>query len=245
MCRRRMSLAAVVGVLLAMTVTSFGQSVSGSASLTREEQEVFLRTAEIVSMRTSTVGTTAPKNATLSNGTFTHDAQLQEVDENDSRRIHNTDIHPGIELAAPLGFSKSYKYSIAAYVLDKHLDIGMVPVTVDRLIDGRACAVTWWVDDFMMDESDRAEQDVRPPDAGAWAGQMHTVRIFDQLIDNLERADDDLLITHDWKIWMIDHTRAFSRGGVLRAPKTLERSFTQPARQAASARSARAQRALG
>ena len=175
-------------------------------------------------MQTSSVGTTAPKNATLSNGSFTHDAQLQDVDEHGVQRIHNTDIHPGIELAAPLGFSNSYKYSIAAYVLDKHLDIGMVPVTVDRLIDGRRCAVTWWVDDYMMDESDRAEQQQRPPDAGAWAGQMHTVRIFDQLIDNLERADEDLLITHDWKIWIIDHTRAFGTGGLLRTPGTLERS---------------------
>ncbi len=53
---------------------------------------------------------------------------------------------------------------------------------------------------------------------------MDTIRIFDQLIDNIERADDDLLITHEWKIWMIDHTRTFGTAGLVRAPETLERS---------------------
>jgi hypothetical protein len=146
------------------------------------------------------------------------------VDEHEFRRIHNTLIAPDVELATPFGFSNSYKYSVAAYLLDKHLEIGMVPVTVDRFIDGRTCAVTWWVDDFMMDESARADRQEPPPDTGAWAGQMDTIRIFDQLIDNMERADDDLLITHDWKIWMIDHTRAFGTAGRLRAPEMLARS---------------------
>lgn len=221
---RPTSLGALAGVLLGLAAVSDGQGVAGSGPQTREEQEVFLRTATIVSMRTSSVGTTAPKNVTLSDGAFTHDAQIQDVDEREFQRIHNTLIDPEVELTTPFGFSNSYKYNVAAYVLDKHLDIGMVPVTVDRVIDGQTCAVTWWVDDYMMNESDRAEQQQRPPDVQAWSGQMHTVRVFDQLIDNLERADDDLLITHEWKIWMIDHTRAFGSTGQLRAPETLERS---------------------
>lgn len=221
---RPSSLAVFAAVLLGVAPASVGQGVAGSAPLTREAQEVFLRTAAIVSMRTSSVGTTAPKIVTLSDGAFTHDAQIQDVDEHEFQRIHNTLIDPDLELVTPLGFSNSYKYNVAAYVLDTHLEIGMVPVTVDRVIDGRTCAVTWWVDDFMMDESARADRQAPPPDTGAWAGQMDTIRIFDQLIDNIERADDDLLITNDWKIWMIDHTRTFGTAGLVRAPETLERS---------------------
>ncbi len=146
---RPSSLAVFAVVLLGVAPASVGQGVAGSAPLTREAQEVFLRTAAIVSMRTSSVGTTAPKIVTLSDGAFTHDAQIQDVDEHEFQRIHNTLIDPDLELVTPLGFSNSYKYNVAAYLLDTHLEIGMVPVTVDRVIDGRTCAVTWWVDDFI------------------------------------------------------------------------------------------------
>jgi hypothetical protein len=177
-----------------------------------------------VTIRGSGRRLTAPKNATLSDGAFTHDAQIQDVDEHESQRIHNTLIAPDVELTAPMGFSNSYKYNIAAYVLDKHLGLGMVPVTVNRVVEGRACAVTWWVDDVMMDEATRVERQEQPLDTRAWMAQMDAVRIFDQLIDNIERADQDLLITRDWHVWLIDHTRTFRTGHELRAPETLQRS---------------------
>ena len=82
---RPSSLAVFAVVLLGVAPTSVGQGVPGSAPLTREAREVFLRTATIVSMQTSSVGTTAPKVVTLSDGAFTHDAQIQDVDEREFR----------------------------------------------------------------------------------------------------------------------------------------------------------------
>jgi hypothetical protein len=38
---------------------------------------------------------------------------------------------------------------------------------------------------------------------------MNIVYVFDQLIYNTDRNLGNLLITKDWKVWMIDHTRAF------------------------------------
>jgi hypothetical protein len=38
---------------------------------------------------------------------------------------------------------------------------------------------------------------------------MYVVRVFDQLIYNTDRNLQNLLIDPDWRIWMIDHTRAF------------------------------------
>src|SRR5690606_3431037 len=35
------------------------------------------------------------------------------------------------------------------------------------------------------------------------------VRLFDQLIHNVDRNLGNLLIDTSWRIWMIDHTRAF------------------------------------
>jgi hypothetical protein len=38
---------------------------------------------------------------------------------------------------------------------------------------------------------------------------MNTVQVFDELIYNVDRNLGNLVITKDWNIWMIDHTRAF------------------------------------
>ena len=45
-----------------------------------------------------------------------------------------------------------------------------------------------------------------------------SLRIFDELIQNRDRNTGNLLWTTDWKMWMIDHTRAF-RLGDDRAPR--------------------------
>jgi len=38
---------------------------------------------------------------------------------------------------------------------------------------------------------------------------MWVVRLFDQLIYNTDRNLGNLLIDKSWRLWMIDHTRAF------------------------------------
>src|SRR5262249_14760818 len=54
-----------------------------------------------------------------------------------------------------------------------------------------------------------------------WNQQMYLCRVFDQLIYNTDRNLGNLLITKDWKIWMIDHTRAFRTMKDLKSPKDL------------------------
>jgi hypothetical protein len=38
---------------------------------------------------------------------------------------------------------------------------------------------------------------------------MNRVNIFDELIYNVDRNRGNLVITQEWNVWMIDHTRAF------------------------------------
>jgi hypothetical protein len=38
---------------------------------------------------------------------------------------------------------------------------------------------------------------------------MQLVRLFDLLIYNVDRNMGNLVITKDWRVWAIDHTRAF------------------------------------
>ena len=60
-----------------------------------------------------------------------------------------------------------------------------------------------------MDEDERLKQGITPPDTHAWNSQMHRVRVFSQLIYDTDRNLQNVLIAGDWKIWIIDFTRAF------------------------------------
>jgi hypothetical protein len=70
----------------------------------------------------------------------------------------------------------------------------------------------------MLDEGERLKRKVQPPNAAAWNQQMQMVRLFDQLIANVDRNMGNLVITHDWRIWAIDHTRAFRLNKHLATP---------------------------
>lgn len=167
-----------------------------------EEKEAFLKTAAIQSRKTSDIGSTAPSRATLSNGTITHDAQIQCVD------IYRP-TWKGSEGTVEKNFRDSWKYNVAAYRLGRILGINNIPMSVEREIDGKLCSITWWVDNVWLQESDRRDKGIKPPTTDEWVNQLNTVRIFDQLIFNTDRNQGNLLITPDWQVWMIDHTRAF------------------------------------
>ena len=85
---------------------------------------------------------------------------------------------------------------------------------------GNTSAVTWWIDNSMM-EVDRRKKHLDAPDMDAWNREMYVVRVFDQLIYNTDRNLQNLMIDPDFHIWMIDHTRAFRMQTTLREKKDL------------------------
>jgi hypothetical protein len=97
----------------------------------------------------------------------------------------------------------------------------MVPVSVPRRLGTQMGAYTWWIDDVMMDERERLKRNMFSPDTDLWNEQMRLVRVFDQLIGNVDRNLTNLLITKDWRIWAIDHSRAFRRHHQLLSPANL------------------------
>jgi hypothetical protein len=186
------------------TATLVFASVAGAQeqALTRQQMEEFLRTAKIIETKRTTVGITGSLRAKMSDGLSTHDAHIQAIDE--SKASYQT------ERGTELNFRDSWKYNIAAYRLDKLLDLNMIPVSIERSVPGVGrAAVTWWVDDVLMDEVTRHKKKIEPPDQLDWNRQMYIVRVFDQLIYNTDRNLQNLLMTKDWRLWMIDHTRAF------------------------------------
>ena len=192
---------------------------SPAAALSDEEIEEFLRTADVIKTKTTSKGITGSLKATLSNGRMTHDAHIQSVDE--SKREFQT--AKGTEF----NFRDSWTFNVAAYKIDRLIGLNMVPVSVARRYRSRAAAFTWWLDDVLMDEGERLKGKVNPPDPVAWNQQNQLIRLFDQLIYNIDRNMGNMVITKDWRVWAIDHTRAFRTHDELKTPGTVTRCDRQ------------------
>jgi hypothetical protein len=172
--------------MLMLVVPAQARQPTASSLETRAEQEMFLAKAPIV--------TEAPADgrpswrASLDNGTRKHDAAVETADGSDPTR-------------------RDYRFNVAAYELDKLLGLNLVPPVAERSVSGRQASLTWWVDDFAMNELDRRRKAIAPPDAQDWNRQLQAVRIFDELISNAYRDTspplylnsvwDNLLITKD------------------------------------------------
>jgi hypothetical protein len=152
---------------------------------------------------------------TLRLGAFTHDAHLQSIDVFKDR----FETAAGMEL----NFRDSYKFNIAAYRLDRLINLNMVPVSVERKVGGNLASVTWWVDDVQMMEAERYKKKISAPNRAVWLDQMANVRIFNELVYNTDPNLGNLLITNDWAIRLVDFSRAFRISAELRKPENLSR----------------------
>jgi len=183
-------------------------------SLSDEQKETFLLKAKVVKSKQTRKGITSPWQLTLSDGSLTHDAAFQSVEE-------RKPIMKFQDGRTEIGFRDSYHYDIAARELAKLLGLAdMIPVTVERRWNGNKGALSWWVP-WKWDEEMRIKQKLEPPDIDAWNHQMYKVRIFVALVADTDRNLGNILITEDWKIWMIDFTRAFRLHHDLQNPKDL------------------------
>jgi hypothetical protein len=179
----------------------------------------FLLNAKILSGRKTANGVTSPWRLTLTDGTVTHDAGFQTVD---LHKLTNTFADGSVEL----NFVDSYLYDIAAYEIAKLVELdGMMPVTVQRKWQAQNGALSWWVTTMpnMMDEGERLKKKIEPPPSVNWNDQMHRMRVFMALVLDTDRNGTNVLIGPDWKLWMIDFTRAFRQQAKLVNEKDLVR----------------------
>ncbi len=171
------------------------------APLTKEQIENFLLTAKIIGNKEFGKGITHTYRLTLSDGTTTHDASFQSINETKA----TMQLASGTEL----GFVDSYRYNIAAFRLAELLGLDdIVPVYVERKWKGDSGSLSWWLP-VKMDEKERIAQKVAVPDPDAWNNQMYKVRVLDQLVYDSDPNLTNVLITDDWKIWRVDFSRAF------------------------------------
>ena len=203
-------------VILACLITPLVAPAADESSLTKDQIKEFLQTAEVIKSKSSSKGITHPSRLTLSNGTITHDASFQTIDEH---KAENKFENGRVEL----NFVDSYKYNIAAYRWP------------NSWAWTTCCRSTWSANGkakrvrsvggcpVKMDDADRVEKKIPAPDAykDKWNSQMAKIRVFDELVYDTDPNLTNVLIGEDWTVWRIDFTRAFRTNKDLRAPKDL------------------------
>jgi len=210
---RHMRKFALAWVLVAPVLA---QTTTAPAIPTLEQKEEFLEKAEILKHKAAAKGVTDTVRATLSDGTITHDASIQRIDQEMAR-------FEGGNGTVELNFRDTYKFNIAAYRLGRMLGLeGMIPPSVERKFQGTSGAFTWWIEDVAMDEAQRQQKKIQPPDKEKFNRQYVIMQVFDNLIYNTDRNMTNILFDKDWKLWMIDHTRAFRTRTDLLNPKALK-----------------------
>lgn len=62
---------------------------------------------------------------------------------------------------------------------------------------------------------------IPPKNPVEWNCQMYNLRVYNELVYNTDPNVGDFLITRDWKLWMVDFSRAFRVHKKLRNPRNL------------------------
>ena len=203
----------IARALLLASLAAPPAAAQGHAALRDEEKEAFLLQAEVVRTRSAPGGASGSLRVTLRRGDLTHDAHIQPIDA--------ASPEPPLASGIELDYRDGSRNDVAAYRLDRLLGLGMVPVTVLRPFDNHRSAFIWSVDSVQMTERERRERSVRAPDLERWNRQVDVARTFDQLIHNVDRSPGNVVIDGSWRLWMLDHSRAFKVGAELPDEKAL------------------------
>ncbi len=115
----------------------------------------------------------------------------------------------------PHNLPDSYKYAIAAYELDKLLDLNLVPPVVEREIEDRKASLQILIKNALTEDM-RQVKKIEAPDHKSFSNTLKDVNVFDNLTYSSSLCQhkgqlSDILIEHkkDWKVWRIDFSQAF------------------------------------
>lgn len=183
--------------------------------------EDFLRTADVVEIEKTEEGQTNPLRLTLKKG--------KRVIKGIFKYRDSDPLTERLRWRNSANESDRYHYEVAAYKLDRMLGIGIVPVTVEREIDGVEGVIQLWIDDLtsMLKENEKSREYDGMCD---FTGQINFLDSFDYLIANRDRNQSNMLMSaSDGQIWFIDHSRAF--GTSTKRPKMLKKSKIKPTKR--------------
>ena len=182
---------------------------------------VFLRTAQETSWAPIGEGITKAQRLTLvsGNGIETR-AAFHDIHRNDQKikRLPNDNV---------VGYVRdSFTSQVAAYRLGRLLKVPNIPPTVQRRSKGINGSAQLWIESAMT-EKRRQEKGIKPGDRTLWNQLYADMRVFDNLINNIDRNTGNMLVDSTGYLWLIDHTRSFGRDKSLPRPETITRCSNQ------------------
>jgi hypothetical protein len=109
------------------------------------------------------------------------------------------------------GYIENWKWEIAAYRLDKYLGLNMVPPTVERRFHEKRGSCQFYVENTPTLKVVQAEKRKKPSyKIYPFNLALYKQRTFDNLLANSDRHLNQFLITDDWRMILIDHSRSFA-----------------------------------
>ncbi|OFW19207.1 MAG: hypothetical protein A3H97_23830 [Acidobacteria bacterium RIFCSPLOWO2_02_FULL_65_29] len=157
-----------------------------------EELEAFIKTAPIVRAEDIPIGVTRPRHGFFAPGGLVGGVAIKAL-----RPSRDT------------GYFESYQSEIAAYEVDKLLQLDMVPPTVERTFEGKTVSAQLWVDGVVQRNSLKGQE---PPNPLDWNRQTRRWIVFHNLVANVDPNQGNLLVLREpnWQLVLVDHSRAFT-----------------------------------
>lgn len=158
------------------------------------EIEAYLRTAPIVRTERTDRGVTQPVRAFFNPGGPISSMTWKA-------------LPPG---RARGGYFESYKSEIAAYEIDKLLELNMVPPRVERELDGTVGVAVMWVEGA---KSFAQLGGVPKPPAAKleqWNRELVRAKMFHNLVGDIDPNLGNWLVDADWRVILIDQSRALT-----------------------------------
>lgn len=180
-----------------------------------DEIDRFLETAEIVSNQPIHTGRSGPRKLVLEQDGVRVAAAFNASDKlvRGISHVHHVTVSD---------FHDYHLFNCAAYRLDRLLGLNRVPPSVPRVVGRTSGSVSLWIEGTITEE-DRVDRQLQPPNLFRWNQQRKIMVVFDDLIGNVDRNQGNVLIDRTWRLWLIDHTRAFITTPALVEAKALSR----------------------
>ena len=190
--KRNKSVCSALVMLLFFLVTSSQAQLNRDIIDNRVKYEALLKRGEITKHEDIGEGINNPKRLFLTLGTLEGSGAWKDVD------------------GVVQGYKDKWRYEIAAYIFDRMLGLDMVPPTVEKRFKASKGSLQLWVV-LEMSELDRIQNDIPIPEDKQehYENIIYIARVFDSLIANIDRTQQNIRWTKDWRLILIDHSRAF------------------------------------
>jgi hypothetical protein len=165
-----------------------------------EEIEHYLANATLVSMKRIPVGVSDPRKLLLAGDGLRVNAVFKDIDDQQKKVRDQKKFY--------LHWRDWFGYDIAAYRLDRLLNLNRIPPVIQRTIKHRPGSVQIWLQGVIT-ETMRRDAGHDPPNVGRYNQQKDIMHVFDNLVANRDSNLGNTLIDGNWRLWFIDCSRCF------------------------------------